>query len=275
MDNTTKHPVANFEQLPREVAEVQDKLDLIMNMLQGIINSKQPTGPKMLTVEEAAALLKKKVSTIYSMNSRGQLPVHHSGNTVVYFEDELLEWIKNNGKMSQTGETIEERADAEANGMTHKASGTIERKSKADEQKAIEARVKQYEERQARLKAEMEQQNRVAESSDTTTSEPAQSPAEEPASIQTDANPSQGQDQGQSIPSFPSFTAETREHTQTHQLRYVIVPDRSLTDEQKKAIQAVVIRQGGYFASFDGLFTFKSLESAQQCCETIGKMKYA
>jgi excisionase family DNA binding protein len=272
MDTTPKHPVANFEQLPREVAEVQDKLDLIMNMLQGIINSKQPAGPKMLTVEEAAVLLKKKISTIYSMNSRGQLPVHHSGNTVVYFEDELLEWIKNNGKKSKDGETIEERADALASGMTHKASGTIERESKADEQKAIDTRVKQYEERQARLKAEMEQQSIVTESTDTTTLTTVESPAEEPASIQTDANPSEGQGEAQSISSFPLFSVEMREHTQTHQLRYVIVPDHSLTDEQRQTLQSVVNRQGGYFASFDGLFTFKSEDAAKQCCETIGKM---
>ena len=138
MENITKHPVASFDQLPREVAEAHDKLDLILGLVQGFIDSQKPSGPKMLTAEEAAVFLKKKVSTIYTMNCHGQLPVHHIGNKVVYFEKELLEFIKNNGKLSKDGETIEEHADAVANGMSRKASGTVERNSKADEQKEIE-----------------------------------------------------------------------------------------------------------------------------------------
>lgn len=319
MDNITKHPVVSFEQLPREVAEAHDKLDLIMAMLQGLVDSKQPSGPRMLTVEEAAAFLKKKVSTIYSMNCRGQLPVHHIGNKAVYFENELLEFIENDGKVSKDGETIEERADAVANGMNHKASGTVERNSKADEQKAINARVKLHEERQARLKAEAEraqntpapsdqtpqsdqkdadaaatiqpdtdttivsedtsandadnsaasgQQEPVAESFDTATTDPV----EESASIKTDANPSTGSDQGQSHSSFPSVKVETREHTQTHKLRYVIVFAQELTPSQKFNLKPVVERHGGYLANFDNLFTFHTEEQAQRCCETIGRM---
>lgn len=320
MDNKTKHQVASFDQLPREVAEAHDKLDLIIGMLQGILDSKKPSGPKMLTVEEAAVLLKKKVSTIYSMNTRKQLPVRHIGNKVVYFENELMEWIENDGKMSQSGETIDEHADGLANGMNHRASGTIERNSKAEEQKAIDARVKQYEERQARLKAEMEKaqntppstdqtsesdqmeddadatdnnatdaaiimdnvsisdgsnratsehQESVAESGDTVTA----LPAEAPMPILTDVNPSTGSDQGHSLSSFPSVSVETREHTRSHKMRFVIVFAQSLTTEQQHALKPVVEQCGGYLASFDNLFTFDTAEQAQQCCETIGKMK--
>ncbi len=112
----------------------------------------------------------------------------------------------------------------------------------------------------------------MAESTDTTALTPVENPADEPASIQTDANPSEGQDEAQSISSFPLFSVETREHTQTHQLRYVIVSDHSLTNEQRQSLQTVVTRQGGYLASFDGLLTFKSEDAAKLCCETIGKM---
>lgn|SRR5574344_266974 len=319
MDNITKHPVASFDQLPREIAEAHDKLDLIMAMLQGLMDSKQPSGPRMLTVEDAAAFLKKKVSTIYSMNCRGQLPVHHIGNKAVYFENELLEFIEKDGKVSKNGETIEESADAVANGMNHKASGTVERNSRADEQKAIYDRVKQHEERQARLKAEAEKaqntpapsdqtshpdqmdadaaatiqpdtdttivgeetsandadnsavsglQEPVAESTDTATIVPI----EETASIKTDANPSTESDQGQSHSSFPSVTVATKEHTQTHQLRYVLVFAQELTPSQKFDLKPVVDRHGGYLANFDNLFTFHTEEQAQRCCETIGRM---
>lgn len=319
MDNITKHPVVSFEQLPREVAEAHDKLDLIIGLLQGIMDSKQPSGPRMLTVEEAAAFLKKKVSTIYSMNCRGQLPVHHIGNKAVYFENELLEFIENDGKVSKDGETIEERADAVANGMNHKASGTVERNSKADEQKAINARVKQHEERQTRLKAEAEkvqntpapsdqtpqsnqmeadaaatiqpdtdttivgeetsandadnsavsgQQEPVAESADTATTDPV----EESASIKTDANPSTGSDQGLSHSSFPSVSVVTKEHTQTHQPRYVLVFAQELTLSQKFDLKPVIDRFGGFLASYDNLYTFHTAEQAQRCCETIGRM---
>lgn len=318
MENITKHPVASFDQLPREVAEAHDKLDLILGLVQGFIDSQKPSGPKMLTAEEAAVFLKKKVSTIYTMNCHGQLPVHHIGNKVVYFEKELLEFIKNNGKLSKDGETIEEHADAVANGMSRKASGTVERNSKADEQKEIDARVKQYEERQARLKADAEKalkalapsdqttpseqmyadatatnhpdtdtaivgedtsandagnsavsglQEPVAESADTATTDPV----EESASIKTDANHSTGFDHGQTHSSFPSVTVETREHTQTHKLRYVIVFAQELTASQKSELKPVVEQHGGYLASFDNLFTFHTEEQALRCCETIGK----
>jgi len=319
MDNVTKHPVASFDQLPREVAEAHDKLDMILGLLQSLMDSKQPSGPRILSVNDIAVLLHKKVSTIYSMNSRGQLPVRHIGNKAIYFENEIMEFIENNGKLSKDGETIEECADAVANGMNHKASGTVERNSKADEQKAINARVKQHEERQARLKAEAEkgqsvppssdqtslsdqkdagiaatiqhdtdttivsedtsandsgnravsgQQEPVAESADTATTDHV----EESASIKTDANPSTGSDQGQSHSSFPSVTVETREHTQTHKLRYVIVFAQELTPSQKFDLKPVVERHGGFLANYDNLFTFHSAEQAQQCCETIGKM---
>ena len=63
MENITKHPVASFDQLPREVAEAHDKLDLILGLVQGFIDSQKPSGPKMLTAEEAAVFLKKKRQT--------------------------------------------------------------------------------------------------------------------------------------------------------------------------------------------------------------------
>ena len=112
------------------------------------------------------------------------------------------------------------------------------------------------------------QQEPVAESADTATTDPV----EESASIKTDANPSTGSDQGQSHSSFPSVSVVTKEHTQTHQPRYVLVFAQELTLSQKFDLKPVIDRFGGFLASYDNLYTFHTAEQAQRCCETIGRM---
>lgn len=112
------------------------------------------------------------------------------------------------------------------------------------------------------------QQEPVAESADTATTDPV----EESASIKTDANPSTGSDQGLSHSSFPSVSVVTKEHTQTHQPRYVLVFAQELTLSQKFDLKPVIDRFGGFLASYDNLYTFHTAEQAQRCCETIGRM---
>lgn len=87
----------NFESLPRDVNDVLNKMDLIIEMLNSVMNHKQSEPyDDLMTVEEAAAFLSLQKSTIYTLTSKGSLPVLKGPKRSYYKRSQLIEFLENN-----------------------------------------------------------------------------------------------------------------------------------------------------------------------------------
>ena len=72
---------------------------------------KSEPSEQLLTIKEAASLLHLSVSTLYSKNSRGELPnVCKQGKRLYFSKQSLIDWVKE-GRNKSSSE-IEQEADA-------------------------------------------------------------------------------------------------------------------------------------------------------------------
>lgn len=98
-----------FEQLPKAVAQLYNKLDRIERLLIKAQEQTTPEAEKFLTVHQAAAFLDLAVPTIYSMVSEARIPVNKQGKRLYFSKLELEDWIKTGRK--KTISEIEGEAD--------------------------------------------------------------------------------------------------------------------------------------------------------------------
>lgn len=75
---------------------------LIQNSLQKILNSQQPQASQpeaeVLTVPEAAKFLRLSVQTVYTLISKGTLPVMKRSKRCYFSKSDLLEYLKQGRK---------------------------------------------------------------------------------------------------------------------------------------------------------------------------------
>lgn len=91
----------SFDDLPRAVNQIGEKLNAIQQMLaQRIEPETQSIQDKLLSVQETASFLRLSVPTIYSKVSRGELPVMKQGNRLYFSQSELTEYLKIGKKKS-------------------------------------------------------------------------------------------------------------------------------------------------------------------------------
>lgn len=83
-----------FEQLPNAVCQLHEKLDSIERLLLIKSNELQPESEQLLTIQQAAEFLNKKVPTIYGLVQRAEIPVCKQGNRLYFSKQELTDWIK-------------------------------------------------------------------------------------------------------------------------------------------------------------------------------------
>lgn len=92
MDSSTSIP---FEQLPKAVGEILNKIDILISLVSSQQSSaKQEDAHIPLSMDEASRLLGKAASTIYALTSQKRIPYHKQGNKLYFFKDELLQWIE-------------------------------------------------------------------------------------------------------------------------------------------------------------------------------------
>ena len=97
-----------FEQLPKAVTELSNKLDNIERLL--LANEKKQLSVQFeapLTIQEASEILHLSVPTIYSKVSRGELPVMKRSKRLYFSRSELLKYIKHGRR--KTIDEIEEQ----------------------------------------------------------------------------------------------------------------------------------------------------------------------
>lgn len=84
----------SFDVLPRTVAELHVKVDRLTEMLERLISSADTKPlPKIMTVEDVAAMLCKSVSTIYAMTSSHRIPYRKQGNKLYFLRPEINAWL--------------------------------------------------------------------------------------------------------------------------------------------------------------------------------------
>ncbi|MCX6285553.1 MAG: helix-turn-helix domain-containing protein [Bacteroidetes bacterium] len=82
-----------FEQLPKAVTQLHDKLDNIERLLLSKSNDPQPEPDQLLTIKQAAEILALTVPTVYGLVHRAEIPVCKRGKRLYFPKKELMEWI--------------------------------------------------------------------------------------------------------------------------------------------------------------------------------------
>ena len=92
-----------FEQLPKAVIQLYNKLDRIERLLMETRPQKDSEADQFLTVQKAASYLHLSAPTIYSMVSKAEIPVNKKGKRLYFSKKELEGWIKE-GRKKTIGE---------------------------------------------------------------------------------------------------------------------------------------------------------------------------
>jgi len=85
--------IITFDQLPRAVSELLEKVSKIEN----ILNQDQGEGTKidsLFSIKQASTFLNLSISTIYGKVCRREIPVSKQGKRLYFDRTELLDWIK-------------------------------------------------------------------------------------------------------------------------------------------------------------------------------------
>jgi excisionase family DNA binding protein len=91
----------SFDQLPRAVSELHQKLDSIQDLL---LESRQPVPQaiELMTISQAADFLNLSVQTLYGKVCHREIPVSKKGKRLYFYRSELEEWIKSGKKKTMS-----------------------------------------------------------------------------------------------------------------------------------------------------------------------------
>jgi len=83
-----------FEQLPKAITQLYEKLENIERLLLTKSNESIPEGDQLLTIKQASELICLSVPTLYSLVHRAEIPVNKRGKRLYFSKQELTDWIK-------------------------------------------------------------------------------------------------------------------------------------------------------------------------------------
>jgi hypothetical protein len=85
----------SFDQLPKAVSSLYDKLENIERLLQSKSDNSSDESDQLLSSRQAAAFLNISINTLYSWNSSGNLPFMKVSKQCYYLKADLLSFLKN------------------------------------------------------------------------------------------------------------------------------------------------------------------------------------
>ena len=87
----------SFDQLPRAVSELHQKLDVLQDL---ILESRQvvPQAVELMTISQAAEFLNLSVQTLYGKVCHKEIPVSKKGKRLYFYKSELEDWIRSGKK---------------------------------------------------------------------------------------------------------------------------------------------------------------------------------
>ena len=81
----------SFEQLPKAVSQLYEKLSAIESLLLNQTN--QPEADQLLTIQQAGELIRLTVPTLYGYVRRNEIPFSKKGKRLYFSKQELTDWI--------------------------------------------------------------------------------------------------------------------------------------------------------------------------------------
>ena len=92
-----KRTKVTFDDMPGMMSELLDQMRTLTDMVKRLETPegrpKTSSGREILTTMEVANLLKLARITVYRMASRGDIPCYKSGKNLMFYRDEILEWV--------------------------------------------------------------------------------------------------------------------------------------------------------------------------------------
>lgn len=83
-----------FEQLPKAVSELFDKVNSIESLLLSDFKTDNSEQDQLFTIQQTAEFLSLAVPTIYGLVSRNEIPYSKKGKRLYFSKQELLDWVK-------------------------------------------------------------------------------------------------------------------------------------------------------------------------------------
>jgi predicted DNA-binding transcriptional regulator AlpA len=97
----------NHDNLPQAVSGLYDKLEHIEKLLSELGNPPAQDPDEILNITQASALIRKTVSTIYTLVNKSEIPVSKKGNRLYFSKLELIAWIRSGRKKTNQEISIE------------------------------------------------------------------------------------------------------------------------------------------------------------------------
>ena len=113
-----------FEATPQNVARLEEKVDALTEtvgkLLQGAMAPMVVTAPEeMVTVKDAASILRLSVSRVYTLVQEGRIPCFKPGRNMLFLPSELRKWMAEGLRKGQP--SIEEHMEQMTKGMRNSA----------------------------------------------------------------------------------------------------------------------------------------------------------
>lgn len=109
-----------FEAMPQIMARLEEKVDALTEtvgkLLQGAMAPMVVTAPEeMVTVKDAASILRLSVSRVYALVQEGRIPCYKPGRNLLFLPSELRKWMAERLRKGQP--SIEEQMEQMTKGM--------------------------------------------------------------------------------------------------------------------------------------------------------------
>lgn len=88
-----------FESIHQRLARIESLCDRLLANSQ-LVADNQTTSKRPVTIEEVAKLTHCVVSTVRGWVAKRLIPCHRQGKRLLFFENEILEWIKNGRRLT-------------------------------------------------------------------------------------------------------------------------------------------------------------------------------
>jgi excisionase family DNA binding protein len=93
--------ILTFDQLPKAVSELLEKVSKIEDILSHVNNVDQDI-ENPISIQQASAFLNLSISTLYGKVCRREIPVSKQGKKLYFNRSELKEWIRAGRKRTIT-----------------------------------------------------------------------------------------------------------------------------------------------------------------------------
>lgn len=77
------------------------QVDSVLGIVRETIKAKE-SGNRTMNVQEVCEMLGMKKGTLYHMTSMGRIPCYRAGRKLLFFEAEILKWVDERKKISET-----------------------------------------------------------------------------------------------------------------------------------------------------------------------------